>query len=78
MEDRRAKEPIVKGEEICFKERSTNEERKGATKIEQKKRNENVISKVVDEGPKKETWNLEMDNRRKEETTNKRETEKGF
>ena len=52
-------------EEICFKEGSTNEEREGATKIEQKRHNENVISKGVDEGKQTETWNLERDNRRK-------------
>ena len=34
-------------EEICFKERRTIKERKGATKTEQKKHNENVISKGV-------------------------------
>ena len=33
-----------------FEENCKNEERKGATKIEQQKQNENAISKGVDEG----------------------------
>ena len=37
-------------------ERSTNEDRKGPTKIDQNKQNENVILKGVDEGkPKMES-----------------------
>ena len=35
--------------ETCWKQRSTNEERKGATKIEPKKQNEKIMSKGVDE-----------------------------
>ena len=54
----------------CLKERSTNEERKGATKIEPKKQNVNVTSKGVDEGHKITNTELESENTRKKTKEN--------